>query len=218
MKPLNTTFVMFCLAITQSSVAAGLQPYTGPDFVATQQTSDQSAEPSKGTVYFSKAGNRVEFDTPIGKTMAGADFNTGKCWFASAGQKIYMEGDIDKKTGDCSADLNMGPPGGEIVGGLMANEPCEGFASKKKMGNKNAAGRTTEQWGCRDPRAGEAMHWYDAKLKLVVKEETPYTKDELINIRFKKVDPGLFKTPKGFKRVDKNQFMQALMSAAMPTR
>lgn len=216
MKQLSILLIPACLAMNQTSLAAPPTPYDGPDFIATQQTLDQGSEPTKGTVYFSKAGNRIEFDTPIGKTIAGADFSKNKCWFASTGQKIYMEGSFDKTTGDCDASLNMGPPGAEVtVGGLMAPQPCEGFSNKQKLGNKQLNGRSVEQWGCKDANSGRAMHWYDPKLKLVVGEETPYTKEQLTDIKFKKVDPGLFVVPKGFKRVNKSQFMQALMSSSM---
>jgi len=216
MKNLNLIFTVLCLGVTSSIQAANPGPYGGPDFIATQQSIEEGTDPSQGTVYFSKKGNRTEFDSPIGKTIAGADYAKGKCWFASTGQKIYVEGNIDKKTGDCDADLSMGPVGSEvIVGGLMSPQPCEGFSIKKKLGSKKLAGRTTEQWGCRDNQAGEAIQSYDAKLKLVISEETRYSKETLTNIKFKKIDPRLFSSPKGFKRVNKTQFMQAMMKGAM---
>lgn len=212
MKTLNVIFILLCLGTTQTSMAANPSPYQGPDFVATQKTAEQGNESSQGKVYFSKAGNRIEF----GSTIAGADFVKGKCWFASTGQKIYVEGNIDKNTGDCDADLSMGAPRGEAtVGGLMSSQACEGFSVKKKLESKKQAGRTIEKWGCRDNRSDEAIHWYDAKLKLVVREKTRYAQDELINIKFKKLNISLFSSPKGYKRVNKNQFMQTLMSGAM---
>ena len=214
MKPVHYYLLLTGLTLSPGINATELPVYNGPDFIATQQIQEPGNENSQGTVYFSKAGSRMEFDTPIGKTMAGFDFAKGKCWFASVSQKIYMEGKVDMKTGDCDADLNMGPPGEEtVVGGLMASEPCEGYSNKQKLGNKTLAGRDTEEWQCADPRIGQAKHWFDTKLKLVIREETPYSRDELTSFQFKKVDPAIFASPKGFKRVNKNEFMQALMSA-----
>ena len=212
MKTLNVIFILLCLGTIQSSLAANPTPYQGPDFTATQKSLEEGNETSEGKVYFSKTGNRTEF----GDTIAGADFIESKCWFASTRQKIYVEGNIDKKTGDCDVDLSMGASQGEVtVGGLMSSQACEGFSVKKKLGSNKQAGRTIEKWGCRNSHSGEAIHWYDAKLKLVVREETRYSKDELINIKLKKLNTSLFSSPKGYKRVNKNQFLQALMSGAM---
>ncbi len=216
MKNTKLIISLLCLGVTSSLQASNPSPYAGPDFVATQESIEEGSDPSKGTVYFGKAGNRVEFDSPMGKTIAGADYSKGKCWFASNGEKIYVEGRIDKKTGDCDANLSMGPAGNEVVvGGLMSSQPCEGYSTKKKLGNKELAGRATEQWGCRDNQAGEAIHSYDSKLKLVISEETRYSREILTNIKFKKINPDLFASPKGFKRVNKTQFMQAMMKGTM---
>lgn len=215
MKYLSTVFLITCFGLSNLACAAG-PGWDGPDFVATQKIQELGVDPEIGQVFYSKHGNRFEMDSPVGKSVAVANWKEGRCWMSNAKFKIYMEGKIDPKTGDCDADLNFGPASSEVtVGGLMALAPCEGYATKQKLGIKTLSGRKVEQWSCQDARAGKAMHMYDTKLKLVIGEQTRYSKEELINIKFRKVDTALFAKPKGFKQVNKNQFMQTMMGAAM---
>ena len=68
-------------------------------------------------------------------------------------------------------------------------------------------------WGCADERAGEAKQWYDPKLKIVIKDESQYSKDELSQFKFETIDSAKFNPPVGYKKVEKIEFMQALMGA-----
>lgn len=214
MRPLLTLIIIVNLVIPGTSFAAKVG-WHGPDFIATQHSRDPDGAIMTGQVLYSSAGSRIEMDSPVGKTIAAANFKTGQCWFASERLKIFIEGKLEAETGDCDAELHMGSEGDDVVvGGLLARAPCDGFAEKKQMGSATVAGRATEVWACADDRAGEAKQWFDSKLKIVIKDDSQYSKDDLSEFKFQPIDAVKFNPPVGYKKVEKLEFMQALMGAA----
>ncbi len=199
--------------------AAGTATWQGPSLIATQIDSHKGDPQSReqGKIHISKEGMRGEFGGAAGRTMIIINFKSGKCWYVAEKQKIYTEGKINPKTGDCPSPF--APPGladAETVSGLMASEPCEGYARKQQQGADTVAGRKARKWLCTGKRGEAAMHWYDSSLKIVIKEATAEGEmSELRDIKQASFSSSLLQQPKGYRRVSGPEFMQKLMAGAM---
>ena len=204
--------ITICLAATAGPALAS--DYNGPDIIA-DQVMDGGG---KGKVYRSQRGMRVESSTPSGKMTMAMDNKTGQCWSAYDSKKIYMAGKLTKG-GDCTANMSMGSPmGGEVheTSGLLSNQPCAGADLKKQLGEETHQGRSVEKWACGySATRTEGLQWYDARLKLVVRDQLDGRNDSLVNIKKQSVPATAFSLPRGYRKVSKSQFMQIVMSDVM---
>ena len=131
------------------------------------------------TVYMAPEGRRLEGIPPRGITLvspAGHD----KRWL------------LDPDAGSYAVDPSRAKGG--TLGGVLAHEPCKGFAHSQRLGSETISGRRTVKWECRHPSFGKVTQWFDPGINTVIRDRTAKGKiQELRGIEVGDQDPALFR-------------------------
>lgn len=190
-------FLAWGMLVAGGTAFAGEDLGDAPGFSARSVTYSEGQEPAGSVrVYMGPEGRRLEGIPPHGITLvtpAGSD----KRWL------------VDEANGRYAVDSSKGK--GATLGGVLAHEPCKGFAKGEKVGSETINGRTTEKWVCRHPAFGKITQWFDPEINTVIRDRTAKGEiQELREVRVGKQSPDLFrfKAPEDFDQVPVIQLFQ----------
>jgi len=190
--------ISFMLLIPVSKSIAGSDdaPYlSGPSFKAQMKESNLSNPNmfNKSEVRMSKHGMRVITKGPGGQKMVMLTTKEDTFILLPAKRKYISTTEIEEQADNTSDD-------GPIE--LLAYKPCLGFTKSKKASTTRVAGRKVTKWYCGNAKGlDDTVHYYDARLKRVIKVQQPDgTVLELVNIEQKPQDRKLFKIPSGYTK------------------
>lgn len=129
----------------------------------------------KSKVYYSKVGTRIERGEGLEKAISIVNFQEQKCWLIQPEKKIYYEVKLDPGTQQCNKlDITGFEPETEKPG-LFFPRPCFGFKKMTALGDAYAGNRLITKWQCMEEDGSvngqpAAQHWYDATLRMVIRE------------------------------------------------
>lgn len=210
------------LAITLVTPAfAGMPAYKGKSFKATFKIADRKGRGMNMTIYRSRAGMRQEFDQQqMGRAMIGMQMKTGgACWYASEKARVYMGGKL-RADGSCTAMAQMG--GGKAQGGPQpgagGDQVCPDKKGQKKLGADKVLDRPATKYQCVMSDGDTATVWIDNELKMVTRMTFSKGSQEMTSIKFMRVPSSSYNPPKGYRKVNQQGFMQAMMQSMMDGR
>lgn len=181
---------MFGLAALTPPVSAAEDLGGAPGFQAESVTYTEDRDPASTVhVYMAPEGRRLEGIPPRGIALV-VPAKGGERWLVDPERKQYA---VDRTRNK-----------GATLGGVLAHEPCQGFAKSERVGPATVNGRETVKWKCRHPAFGQVTQWFDPGINTVIKDRTPKGEvQELRRIRVGEQDADLFRfhAGEGFQKV-----------------
>ena len=161
---------------------------------------------TKSKVYYSKVGTRIERGEGSDKAISIINFQEQKCWLVQPEKKIYYEVRLDPATQQCNRlDIAGFTPETEKPG-LFFPRACFGFKRMKALGDAYAGDRLITKWQCMGEDGGSdtaqptVHHWYDAALRMVIREVSNNTVAEGTKIKLSRViQPSLLLPPPSYE-------------------
>lgn len=199
----GTVIIAASLLPFSSMAAEEVRPsLLGPSFKALIKISNKNLPgmTSKSDVWVSKHGLRIAVRGPQSQKMITL-VKQKETYMLFPDQRIYMSSSEMEKEADNVVD--EGPMT------LFSNEPCMGFKKSKKADSTRVAGREVTKWFCGNAQSiDNTVHYYDDKLRRVIKSQMPDgTVSELLNIEQKSLPRTLFEIPGDYKKMSLTQMM-----------
>lgn len=201
---ISVTLIMAAFLLPVSALSADeIKPsLNGPSFKALIKISNNNlpSMTSKSDVWVSKHGLRIAVSGDQNRTMITLVKET-ETYMLFPEQRMYMSSsDIEKEADNV---VDEGPMT------LFSNEPCMGYKKSKKANSTKVAGRKVTKWFCGNAQGiDNTVHFYDDKLRRVIKSQMPDgTVSELLNIEQKSLPRKLFEIPKDYKKMSLGQMI-----------